>query len=614
MNRKFQDYSNIKDKPNFYIEPLNGKKSISSVLGYYVESTAKHDVDDLAQFTSANKIHIKQLATELFEQKKSQLVIYIHGYSVKPDRARNRSQEIYEFATNSFKSENSVFIGYRWPAENRQEKGDFPFVDRDKLVSAFTSLPTLLLTLLIATIVFSLTTLLLTTLSLFTAERLLSSWIAAFIITLAGSIILALGLKKLGKANKILRFFPSLITIAVSAAVTSAVFSLTHSNKNLDWLRGFISIPLFVSIAIFSIILALMLLRLSTYPRDRYRASNYGVVDLIELLRNLDKEVFELACKNSQITSEEITQVEGIDDLKIGKNRIKLSFLAHSLGCEIATQTIRVLSDVFDRKAIGEISEAEIIKNPDSKIGHIFALERLVMVAPDIPVESILSGRANFLKSSLRRCQEAYVFSSEADLALRVASTAANYVSFPTRSRFRGYKLGNITARHFFEGKQKWRYGICNLEESIVHSPSNFLELRASKIEYQKFCLLNEGKESDVADLFTYFDCTDYKDSLVTNSNNSQKKAVGIVSLAKKKKALNFFWDYIHLSFFRPKYIDVHGGYFNGQLSRQFIYGFAFLGFEGFLNNNQWDCNALHQECRDKNLQLIISPSLLKLH
>ena len=121
--------------------------------------------------------------------------------------------------------------------------------------------------------------------------------------------------------------------------------------------------------------------------------------------------------------------------------------------------------------------------------------------------------------------------------------------------------------------------------------------------------MLNGGKESDIADLFTYFDCTDYKDSLVINSKNSKKKAVEVVGLAKKKKALNFFWDYIRLSFFSPKHIDVHSGYFNGQLSRQFIYGLSFLGFEEFLNNNHWDCNALHQECCNKALQVIISPS-----
>ena len=488
MNFKDRSNSKIEDEAAFYIERLEKKELDANVLGYYVESTAKYDVDDPVKFTPSNKLDIKQLATELFEQNNPQLVIYIHGYSVKPDRAKNRSQEIYD-AANNFQSNNSVFIGYRWPAENRREKEDFPFVDRNKLKGAFTSLPTLLLALLMTAIIISLTSLSLTFLSLtsfplFRGETLITELIVTGLITSILSITLSLIFRRWGKANKNLRFFPHLLILAFIATIISVIFGLISKELNFNWSLGFILIPLVISIVVFSIVVALILLRLSTYPRDRYRASNYGVVDLIELLRNLDKEVFQLACKNSQIPSEEITQVEGLDDLKIGKSRIKLSFIAHSLGCEIATQTIRVLSDVFDKDAIGEINEAEIIKNPDSKIGHIFALERLVMVAPDIPVESILSGRANFLKSSLRRCKEAYIFSSEADLALRVASTTGNYISFPTRSRFRGYKLGNITARHFFEGKQKWRYGICNLEESIVHSPSNFLELRASKIEY----------------------------------------------------------------------------------------------------------------------------------
>ena len=563
MNLKSQNRNKIQDKPPFNIEPLATTEPSLSILGYYVQSTANYNVDDSKNSLLSNRLNIKQIAEELFNQSNPQLVIYIHGYSVKPDDAKARSQEIHEFAVENFQSKNGIFIGYRWPAENRREKEDFPFVDRDKLLQTFSSLPTLLLLLLIAALVIGLTSFLLTILALLPSKLLTPSWIYICLITFTVSILLSLGLRRLGKAKKVLRFFPSLLITAFFAAAISATFNLIPKGENLNWLRGFILVPLICSIIVLSVVSALILLRLSTYPRDRYRASNYGVVDLVELLRNLDKEVFELAAED--IPSEQRGQFSGIDDRKIGKKRIKLSFIAHSLGCEIATQTIRILSDVFDPLAIGEIEAAEITKSPDRQIGNIFELERLVMVAPDIPVESILTGRANFLKSSLRRCKEAYIFSNEADLALRVASTAGNYISFPARSRFRGYKLGNITAKHFFEGKQKWRYGICNIEESIIHSPSMFLELRASKIEYQELYQLNGANKSDIADLFTYFDCTDYKDILV-NNNSRKNKVVGIVSFAQKKKALNFFWNYIRLSLFRPKYLNVHGGYFDGWL------------------------------------------------
>lgn len=613
MNLQSQNNNLIEDETPFYIERLKTKKSSQNVFGYYVKSTAKYDVDDLENIPPPERVDLKQIAQELFDKNNPQLVIYIHGYNVKPKDARKRSEEIYEFAASNFQCENNIFLGYRWPAENRREKGDFPLVDRDKLVQAFTSLPILLLALLTTAITFGLTSLLLTAYSLFIGKPPVLNWMFTSLITLVVSIILSLGLRWLGKAEKVLRFFPPLLILAFSAAGISAVFSLISGDKNLDWLLGFILIPLVISIVILSIVLALILLRLSTYPRDRHRASNYGVIDLVELLRNLDKEVFELACQNKNIPPEQRSQISGIDEIEIGKNRIKLSFIAHSLGCEIATQTIRILSDVFDPLAIGEIEDAEITKNPDRQIGHIFELERLVMVAPDIPVESILTGRANFLKSSLRRCKEAYVFCSEADLALRVASTAANYISFPTQTRFRGYKLGNITAKHFLKGKPNWRYGICNIEESVVISPSIFLELRASDIEYQEFCQLNSKKESDIADLFTYFDCTDYKDKIDSKDEAILDPRInqegGIVSFAEGKKALNFFWDYIRLSFFRPKYLDVHGGYFDGQFSRQLMYGLAFLGFKGLLSKHKWDCNDLHTKCCDKGVQVILSPS-----
>jgi hypothetical protein len=50
-------------------------------------------------------------------------------------------------------------------------------------------------------------------------------------------------------------------------------------------------------------------------------------------------------------------------------------------------------------------------KNPSGDISNVFSLGRLVLVASDIPAETIISGRANFLQSSLRRFDEAYLFS-----------------------------------------------------------------------------------------------------------------------------------------------------------------------------------------------------------
>jgi hypothetical protein len=59
---------------------------------------------------------------------------------------------------------------------------------------------------------------------------------------------------------------------------------------------------------------------------------------------------------------------------------------------------------------------------------------RFVLASPDISAEALLSNRANFLASSLRRFREAYLFSNEGDEVLRQISTTANYFSFPTKS------------------------------------------------------------------------------------------------------------------------------------------------------------------------------------
>ncbi|MHC5827429.1 MAG: alpha/beta hydrolase, partial [Nostoc sp.] len=110
----------------------------------------------------------------------------------------------------------------------------------------------------------------------------------------------------------------------------------------------FFTVLLVLSGIVSSIILTLIILRISTYFRDTYRAVNYGVTDLVELIRQLDVTV------------------------KLPPNkRIKLSFISHSMGCFVVTDVIRILSDVFDVKSIN--------KEPDSDIGNVFRLGRLVL-------------------------------------------------------------------------------------------------------------------------------------------------------------------------------------------------------------------------------------------
>jgi pimeloyl-ACP methyl ester carboxylesterase len=547
----------------FELESINDSPFTDKILGYYVKSTAPINVEDYVPSLDSELVQgeIDRIAKYLAESKNRQVVIAIHGYGTQRSDAVKRYKKIYEYAANTCQPKTSVFLGYLWPSE--KPTGD------DSL-SKDSPQPT-------------------------TDSSFRGKFFDAFnaLPTLLSGI-----------------FYSGLI---VSAA--AAILLIITSDFN-----NVLMPVLFTSVLAFSILLALILLRFSTYFRDNYRATNYGVLDLVELLRRLDQAVFEL--------TGELNKSE----------RIKLSFIGHSMGCFVTTNAIRILSDVFDQNAIHQ--------NPPADIGHVFSLGRLVLVAPDIPIETVMPRRANFLRSSLRRCEEAYVFSNEGDLALRLASTAANYFSFPARTRDSGYRLGNLTAKHFRNRSdhknrklEEKEYGIVNitdLEAGEIDDPFKRLEIRASDREHQSLeefrgydTIQKEKvgftqKQTVVADLFTYFDCTDYRDQK-ENTAVGQKPPTGVVSFASNKAALNLV-DYFRLtiSYFKSALklgggINVHGGYFDGVWSQQVIYGFAFLGFRKFLisqspsSDNSFSemkvkLNDFSEQARKKGIQIVLAP------
>jgi len=292
----------------------------------------------------------------------------------------------------------------------------------------------------------------------------------------------------------------------------------------------------------------------------------------------------------------------------------------------------------------------------------VFTLSRLILIAPDIPVETIMPRRANFLRSALRRCTEAYVFTNEADLALRLASTAANYFSFPSIQRFSGHRLGNVnvarplkkTASDNVPQKLEPKdYGIVNAKtqgEEGYDSPFDHLQIRSSDSRNQR---LNEirglsGVEKEnlgtgvlenvmVSDLFTYFDCTDYVDNrgnLVDYLRNpaeiTKEKPRGIVSYALRKSALSLV-DYVAvgIAYFLnfPKPINTHGGYFDGILSQKIFCNLAFTGFQQTLRSlSQQDqlktvspdqlsiedekalLHEFSETCRSQGIQVVLAP------
>jgi pimeloyl-ACP methyl ester carboxylesterase len=477
---------------------------------------------------------------------------------------------------------------------------------------------------------------------------------------------------------------PILLSVFAYGGMSMAIASLFFlETTRILWFV----LPISLGFVSFSIILSLFLLRVSIYFRDTYRASQYGVPDLIELIRQLDQGLIQRKVKDSlsddtlyeRITSripeaKEISQtvliiilniisseldkkpdlvidpadlkfqwffqklkqalpiaisdelllaliqrwvlIKGIETdqaLRYWQQRpIQLSFLGHSMGGSVTAQVIRILSDIFDARSVGSIGAVNADKVPSSRVGRVFRLGRLVLVAPDIPVLTITSGRSNVLRSALRRFEEAYLFSSEGDLALRIASTAANYFSYPAKSRTQGYRLGNVTVCPKDATRRKSRrsrnvYGILNQAE-VSDPTSHLLEyLEASVLNQDRTQRLDpnsqqqagseyvasetEDRES-IADLFTFFDCTEYRDRTDYNPNSQQTDA-NVLVLNGQQSPL-WLWNYLRLFIgfgtFSPRRFpkggrDVHGGYLAGRFCKLLMYRLSFLGLQGLLDS-----------------------------
>ncbi|MFM7268111.1 MAG: alpha/beta hydrolase [Cyanobium sp.] len=352
---------------------------------------------------------------------------------------------------------------------------------------------------------------------------------------------------------------------------------------------GFAWIGLLVAPVLSAAVLTLVVLRLVVYFRDTYRAAYYGSPDLVELIRQIH------------------TALAAIQP----KPRVKLSFLAHSLGNSVVTSALRILADAFENGSIG-VNRTDLETAPSSSIGEHLELQRLVMVAPDIPVESVIPRRSNGLRSALRRMKESHVFSNEGDLALRLASTAANFFSFPARTRFSGYRLGNLTIRHYQDQYDRQGhgpvYGILRGEKGRDLLPAQALELRASNAEHRHlqeapFIPWIADRQEQVTNIPSYFDCTD----AITSEGRA------LVSLALRRKALNLL-DYSRLAVAYLLFngnpargVDTHGGYFRGESGRFLIYTLVFAGYRHLHDQLLQRDSDLDRFCQAHQLQVVLS-------
>jgi len=330
----------------------------------------------------------------------------------------------------------------------------------------------------------------------------------------------------------------------------AAVYLVNFYFEICDWWKLARVVVTAVTAAMAVIPLTLFGLRLIVYFRDGFRATNYGVPDLVNLIRDIDDRLPKRPNDDP-------------DDL-IG--RVDLSFIGHSMGGFVVTNAVRILSDVFSPLAIAAMRSVEAAGSEEerrrrelrSKIGKNFLLRRLVLVSPDIPAEVLLSGRSNALHSSLIRFQEAHLFSNEGDEVLRNISTTANFFSLPTKSRSFGYRLGNVGVLTAWGLSEELTLGNLRVGSRTLHEL--YEELGAVQ------------PEESFAQRLTYFDCTDSIDA----------EGRGVVTDAARGTAPNLSWlGHLRLLWIYVKgEADVHSGYFlKPSLVRQLIYRFAAIGY-----------------------------------
>jgi hypothetical protein len=421
-------------------------------------------------------------------------------------------------------------------------------------------------------------------------------------------------------------FLIGVAVIALAFLVLAALWLNTFSLPAFAPLPG---VPRFwiylLSLLLFAVFFAVpaatVLLRAVVYFRDGYRAAQYGVPDLVEVIRRLDM---------------------ALDGPLLGRKRtqpVKLSFIGHSMGAFVVTSLVRILSDVFGATWPPNSPHAEDPNaDVERSIGKHFCLGRLVLVSPDIPAEALLTRRANFLGPSLRRFEEAYLFSNEGDVVLRLISTLANYFSFPTRSRKHGFRLGNtevvdpmqpnaVAPPPGIVNKEAWlagseptrefprrlRVGALTLDrldhtlqDTVQAEEAGPAENSVPPLQAQPS--LTQAPRSRLLERFSYFDCTDYKED-----------GRAYLSRAKRRPRLGWWNQWSLLLTYLLGGVDVHSGYFDGPVTRSLIYRLACLGFLDLVAalappraTPRERVEALDQLCRATGIQVLLSPELFR--
>ena len=250
--------------------------------------------------------------------------------------------------------------------------------------------------------------------------------------------------------------------------------------------------------------------------RDSWRASNHGVPDLVEFVRRLDRALARAR--------------EGRPETP----RVRLSFVGHSMGGFVVTDALRILSDVFDPGSIRAVdaggfraveaasappapevamapaplapepaartaAPAARAEGPSPDLGASLRLDRLVLVSPDVPAVALVTGRANALGSSIRRCREAHLAGNGGDVVPSAVSRTANRFAYPAGRAAHAARLGNAQ--------------VVSAAPGVLAPPGDLLRsLRlggATLRTLQRACARDADADA-VAAAFAYVDCAGF--------------------------------------------------------------------------------------------------------
>lgn len=370
------------------------------------------------------------------------------------------------------------------------------------------------------------------------------------------------------------------------------------------WNPGVVHIVTMLGWTVAGLVLMAVLLRAIVYFRDNYRATNYGVPDLIQVIRAIDSE---------------IVRQHGLRGNANPLRNVQLSFIGHSMGGFVVTNTIRTLTDVFARpvQTLNSYGVAESSDRgpepPSNEIGNVFRLMRFVLASPDIPAETLLSSRGNFLAAALARFEEAYLFSNEGDEVLRQISTLANYFVFPTKSRNHGFRLGNVEIL-------SRNYGLIDVNQndflSVLRIGNLTLQELYDAIEQARVMrqpnAAQAAVQTQLAKRFTYFDCTDYVDREADGGAPRPLLTFALRDKQANAQAKLRWYSHMRLLLtylFNHQRPNVHGGYFEGLLSQQLIYRLACLGYRDTIASYGGE-TTLGTHCNEQQIRVLISPLL----